>query len=78
MESFYSVLKKELIYLETCPTRAEAKKRIFEYIVFLQWKENLFSARVLHTQSIRAYVPFSSVIPSIPCVQSIDRGPPFV
>lgn len=32
IESFHSILKKELVYLETFSTRAEAKKRIFEYI----------------------------------------------
>ncbi|SFM49256.1 Transposase InsO and inactivated derivatives [Paenibacillus sp. 1_12] len=32
MESFHSVLKKELIYLEHFKTRAEAKKQIFEYL----------------------------------------------
>ncbi|MFF3926684.1 IS3 family transposase, partial [Paenibacillus lactis] len=32
IESFHSVLKKELIYLNKYETRAEAKKSIFEYI----------------------------------------------
>lgn len=32
IESFHSILKKELIYLEKFKTRKEAKKRIFEYI----------------------------------------------
>lgn len=32
IESFHSVLKKELIYLNTYETREEAKKSIFEYI----------------------------------------------
>ncbi len=32
IESFHSVLKKELVYLEKFKTRKEAKKRIFEYI----------------------------------------------
>lgn len=32
IESFHSVFKKELIYLEKFKTRKEAKKRIFEYI----------------------------------------------
>jgi putative transposase len=32
IESFHSVLKKELVYLEKFKTRKEAKARIFEYI----------------------------------------------
>ncbi len=32
IESFHSILKKELIYLEKFKTRKEAKDRIFEYI----------------------------------------------
>lgn len=32
IESFHSVLKKELIYLEKFKTREQARKRIFEYI----------------------------------------------
>jgi putative transposase len=32
IESFHSVLKKELVYLEKFSTRKEAKARIFEYI----------------------------------------------
>ncbi|WP_273545658.1 IS3 family transposase [Paenibacillus caui] len=32
IESFHSVLKKELVYLEKFRTREQAKKRIFEYI----------------------------------------------
>ncbi|AJY75570.1 transposase [Paenibacillus beijingensis] len=32
VESFHSVLKKELIYLEKFKTRQEAKEKIFEYI----------------------------------------------
>ena len=32
IESFHSVIKRELIYLEKFKTREEAKKRIFEYI----------------------------------------------
>jgi putative transposase len=32
IESFHSVLKKELIYLEKFKTREQAQKRIFEYI----------------------------------------------
>nr|WP_283942845.1 IS3 family transposase [Paenibacillus konkukensis] len=32
IESFHSVIKKELIYLEKFKTREQARKRIFEYI----------------------------------------------
>ncbi len=32
IESFHSVLKKELVYLEKYKTREQAKKSIFEYI----------------------------------------------
>jgi transposase InsO family protein len=32
IESFHSVLKKELVYLEKFKTREQARKRIFEYI----------------------------------------------
>ncbi|WP_026010810.1 IS3 family transposase, partial [Paenibacillus sp. OSY-SE] len=32
IESFHSVLKKELVYLEKFKTRSQAKKSIFEYI----------------------------------------------
>lgn len=32
IESFHSVIKKELIYLEKFETREQARKRIFEYI----------------------------------------------
>ncbi|WP_415639211.1 IS3 family transposase, partial [Paenibacillus larvae] len=32
IESFHSVLKKELVYLHKFKTRKEAKKKIFEYI----------------------------------------------
>jgi putative transposase len=31
IESFHSVIKKELIYLEKFKTRADAKKKIYEY-----------------------------------------------
>ncbi|MBP1155397.1 transposase InsO family protein [Paenibacillus sp. PvR052] len=33
IESFHSVLKKELVYLEKFSTRKEATEKIFEYIV---------------------------------------------
>lgn len=32
IESFHSIIKKELVYLEKFKTRKEAKERIFEYI----------------------------------------------
>jgi putative transposase len=32
IESFHSLLKRELVYLSTFPTRKQAKQRIFEYI----------------------------------------------
>ena len=32
IESFHSIIKRELVYLERFKTRAEAKRRIFEYI----------------------------------------------
>lgn len=34
IESFHSVLKKELVYLEKFKTRKEAKAQIFEYIAY--------------------------------------------
>ena len=32
MESFFATLKKELVHHEDCPTRAEARRSVFEYI----------------------------------------------
>jgi putative transposase len=31
-ESFFSILKKEIIHQQPCATREEARQRIFEYI----------------------------------------------
>jgi len=35
MESFFALLKKELIHGEDCATRAEARASLFEYIEVL-------------------------------------------
>jgi len=44
IESFHSVLKKELIYLEKFQTREQAKKRIFEYITCFYNGKRIHSA----------------------------------
>lgn len=44
IESFHSVLKKELIYLEKYKTRAQAKKSIFEYITCFYNGKRIHSA----------------------------------
>lgn len=44
IESFHSILKKELIYLEKFKTRKEAKKRIFEYITCFYNGKRIHSA----------------------------------
>jgi transposase InsO family protein len=44
MESFHSVLKKELVYLEKFRTRKEAQSRIFEYIEFFYNRKRVHSA----------------------------------
>ncbi|MNC30546.1 Integrase core domain protein [compost metagenome] len=43
IESFHSVLKKELIYLETFKTREQARKKIFEYITCFYNAERIHS-----------------------------------
>uniref|UniRef100_UPI0004702C71 IS3 family transposase n=1 Tax=Paenibacillus zanthoxyli TaxID=369399 RepID=UPI0004702C71 len=50
IESFHSVLKKELIYLNRYETREEAKKSIFEYI------ELFYNNQRIHS-SIDYYTP---------------------
>lgn len=72
IESFHSVLKKELVYLEKFKTREQAKRAIFEYITCFYNGKRIHW--VLHAQSIRTYVPMCGVILSILCVQSIDSG----
>ncbi|MNM55666.1 IS2 transposase TnpB [compost metagenome] len=44
IESFHSVLKKELVYLEKFTTRKQAKKRIFEYITCFYNGKRIHSA----------------------------------
>ncbi|MCP1359341.1 hypothetical protein NHB30_28235 [Aneurinibacillus migulanus] len=44
------------------------------HCMFLQWKANPLFHRVCHAQPVRTYVPKNSVILSIHCVQSIDKG----
>ncbi len=44
IESFHSVLKKELVYLEKFRTRKEAQSRIFEYIEFFYNRKRVHSA----------------------------------
>ncbi|WP_369815500.1 IS3 family transposase [Anoxybacillus sp. P3H1B] len=69
MESFHSVLKKELVYLNKFKTRKEAREKIFEYITcFYIWNKNPFLYRVFHSKPIRTYVLFDCVILSILCV----------
>ncbi|CAM3987667.1 Integrase core domain protein [Paenibacillus lactis] len=51
IESFHSVLKKELIYLNKYETRAEAKKSIFEYIEVFYNNQRIHSSIGYHTPS---------------------------
>jgi transposase InsO family protein len=44
IESFHSVLKKELVYLEKFRTRKEAQSKIFEYIEFFYNRKRVHSA----------------------------------
>jgi len=44
IESFHSVLKKELVYLEKFRTRKEAQSRIFEYIEIFYNRKRVHSA----------------------------------
>ncbi|WP_083932118.1 IS3 family transposase [Cohnella laeviribosi] len=43
MESFYSVLKKELVYLHKFKTKKEAREKIFEYIACF------YNGRTIHS-----------------------------
>jgi putative transposase len=46
MEPFHSIIKRELVYLETFKTREQAIRRIFEYIeVWLNIDEKVASLR---------------------------------
>jgi transposase InsO family protein len=49
IESFHSVLKKELIYLNKYQTREEAKQSIFEYIEIFYNNQRIHSAIGYHT-----------------------------
>ncbi|WP_374952866.1 IS3 family transposase [Alicyclobacillus acidocaldarius] len=49
MESFHSVLKRELIYLERFKTRAEAIQRIFEYIEVWYNRKRIHASIGYHT-----------------------------
>jgi putative transposase len=51
IESFHSVLKKELIYLNKYETREDAKKSIFEYIEVFYNNERIHSSIGYHTPS---------------------------
>ncbi|GAX91121.1 transposase [Effusibacillus lacus] len=44
IESFHSIIKRELIYLEKFKTREEAKKRIYEYIEFFYNRRRIHSS----------------------------------
>lgn len=44
IESFHSIIKKELIYLNTYETRSEAEKSIFEYIEVFYNNERIHSS----------------------------------
>lgn len=44
IESFHSILKKELVYLEKFKTRKEAQSKIFEYIEFFYNRKRVHSA----------------------------------
>ena len=75
IESFHSVLKKELVYLEKFKTRKEAQSKIFEYIEFFYNRKRVHSAIGYLTPIQCEQMYDCVVIFSIPCVQSIDRGP---
>lgn len=49
IESFHSVIKKELIYLEKFKTREQARKRIFEYITCFYNGKRIHSSIGYHT-----------------------------
>ncbi len=49
IESFHSVLKKELIYLNHYETREQAKQSIFEYIEFFYNVRRIYSSIDYHT-----------------------------
>ncbi|MCZ8513377.1 IS3 family transposase, partial [Paenibacillus filicis] len=51
IESFHSVLKKELIYLNKYETREEAKKSIFEYIEVFYNNQRIHSSIDYNTPS---------------------------
>uniref|UniRef100_UPI00048839D6 IS3 family transposase n=1 Tax=Aneurinibacillus terranovensis TaxID=278991 RepID=UPI00048839D6 len=44
IESFHSIIKKELIYLNKFKTREEAKKHIYEYIEFFYNRKRIHSS----------------------------------
>lgn len=44
IESFHSIIKKELIYLNKYETRAEAERDIFEYIEVFYNNERIHSS----------------------------------
>ncbi len=49
IESFHSVIKKELIYLEKFKTREQARRRIFEYITCFYNGKRIHSSIGYHT-----------------------------
>ncbi|KZE72874.1 transposase [Paenibacillus elgii] len=59
IESFHSVLKKELVYLEKFKTRKEARERIFEYIACFYNGKRIHSSIGYFTpnQYERMYLP---------------------
>lgn len=44
IESFHSIIKRELVYLEKFKTRKEAKKQIYEYIEFFYNRRRIHSS----------------------------------
>ncbi|NHN35484.1 IS3 family transposase [Paenibacillus sp. S3N08] len=44
MESFHSILKKELIYLEKFKTRRQAYRELFEYIEYFYNRKRIHSS----------------------------------
>jgi putative transposase len=49
IQSFHSVLKKELIYLKKYDSRQQAEKEIYEYIEVFYNAKRIYSANRYHT-----------------------------
>ncbi len=52
-ESWFATLKEELIYRQAWPTRAHARRAIFEFIEVFYNRERLHSSLGCHTRRIR-------------------------